>query len=157
MLPEDQPEPEVVDVEAATTAVISGVVPMSDVAPFFDRAFSTLPAVLAEQGIAPLGAAFALYHSPPGETLDLSVGFPTDRTVATEGEVHASRLPAGRVARVVHHGSFDQLGSSWERLRRWIDERGLTAGGVLWEVYVTEPDPQMDPGELRTQLNWLLT
>jgi effector-binding domain-containing protein len=152
----DQPVPEVVEVEAATTAVISGVVPMSEIAPFFDRAFSTLPGVLAQQGVAPLGAAFALYHSPPGETLDLSVGFPTDRPVEPAGEVHASRLPAGRVARVVHHGSFDQLGSSWERLRAWIDEQGLTAGGVLWEVYVTEPNPQMDPAELRTELNWLL-
>ena len=153
----DQPAPEIVEVDAAATAVISDVVPMAEVAQFFDRAFSTLPVALAEQGVTPLGAAFALYHSLPGDTLDLSVGFPTDRDVEPTGEVHPSRLPAGHVARLVHHGSFEELGASWERLRTWIDETGRSAGGVLWEVYLTQPTPEMDPAELRTELNWLLT
>lgn len=157
MSSEDPPAPEVVEVEATTTAAVAEVVPMTDLAPFFDRAFSTLPAVLAEQGITPTGAAYALYNSPPTDTADLVVGFPTDRPVEPSGDVRPSRLPAGRVARLVHHGSFDGLGSSWERLRTWIDESGHSAGGVLWEVYLTEPSPDMDPAELRTELNWLLT
>lgn len=152
----DQPAPEVVEVGATTTAVIAQVVPMTDLAPFFDRAFSTLPAVLAEQGTAPTGAAYALYRSPPSDTADLEVGFPTERPVEASGDVRPSTLPAGRVARLVHHGSYDELGASWERLRGWIDESGHSAGGVLWEVYLTEPSPDMDPAELRTELNWLL-
>lgn len=27
---------------------------------------------------------------------------------------------------------------------------------ALWEVYLTEPSPDMDPADLRTELNWLL-
>ena len=55
---------------------------------------------------------------------------------------------------MVHAGGYDQLGETWGRLGAWIAERGLTAGADLWEVYVTEPKPDMDPGELRTELFW---
>jgi len=63
-------------------------------------------------------------------------------------------LPAGRVARLVHQGGYDQLGASWGRLRSWIDAHGVNPGRDLWEVYVTEPSPHIDPAALRTELNW---
>jgi hypothetical protein len=28
---------------------------------------------------------------------------------------------------------------------------------VMWEVYLTEPSPEMDPADLRTELNWPVT
>lgn len=140
----------------ATTAVIGGVIAVADLTDFFDRSFSTLAAVLADQGVAIVGPAFALYHGPPSETADLEVGFVIDRPVRTDGEVRAGSLPGGRVARHVHHGGYDELGPAWEGLRSWIEERGLTPGRDLWEVYVTEPSPDMDPADLRTELNWPL-
>jgi effector-binding domain-containing protein len=150
------PEPELVDAPAATTAVITGVVEVADLAGFYDRSFSQLATVLGQQGVAVVGPAFGLYHGPPSETADLEVGFATDRSVEPEGEVRAGSLPGGRVARTVHHGSYDELGASWERLGSWIAARDLTPGAVLWEVYVTEPSPDMDPADLRTELNWSL-
>ena len=59
-------------------------------------------------------------------------------------------------ARLVHLGSYDRLVASWERLGSWMGEHGLTPGPVLWEVYVTEPSPDMDPADLRSELNWSL-
>jgi effector-binding domain-containing protein len=150
-------EPDLADVTETTTAVIQGVVPMAEIAGFFDRSFSELATVLAEQGIAPTGPAFARYAGPPGETADLEVGFPVDRTVTQAGGVHSSSLPAGRVARVVHAGGYDQLGETWGLLSAWIAEQGHTPGADLWEVYVTEPNPDMDPADLRTELFWTVT
>lgn len=149
-------EPELVDVATTTTAVISGVIPAGELVGFFDSSFSRLAGVLAAQGVAIQGPAFALHHGPPAETVDLEVGFPTDRPVQPDGEVRAGSLPGGRVARLVHQGGYDQLATSWERLRSWIEERGLTPSRHLWEVYVTEPSPDMDPADLLTELNWLL-
>lgn len=149
-------EPEIVTVEQVTTAVVRDVVPAAELAGFFDRAFSTLPAACARQGVNLMGAALALYLAPPGEAFDLEVGFPTDRPVLAEGEVVPGSLPAGRVARSVHHGSYEELSSSWEALGRWIGEQGLTPGDRFWEVYLTQPSPEMDPADLRTELNWLL-
>jgi effector-binding domain-containing protein len=50
--------------------------------------------------------------------------------------------------------AFDGLGETWGRLQAWIREQDLTPGEALWEVYLTEPRPDMDPDELRTLLCW---
>jgi effector-binding domain-containing protein len=34
-----------------------------------------------------------------------------------------------------------------------MSERGLAFGMPFWEVYLTEPSPEMDPAALRTELN----
>ena len=67
----------------------------------------------------------------------------------------ARSRPAASLA-LVHLGSYDKLVASWERLGAWMGEQGLTPGPLLWEVYVTEPSPDMDPADLRSELNWLL-
>ena len=152
-----RPEPALVDVEEVATAVIHGIVDMGELAAFFDASFSRLAAAVAAQGVAVVGPAFALYHGAPGAVADLEVGFPTAGIVEVDGDVVASVLPGGRVARLVHEGSFDQLESSWGRLAGWIAAEGLSPGADLWEVYVTEPSPAMDPADLRTELNWPVT
>ena len=52
-------EPTLVEVDEVTTAVIRGVVAMTEMAAFFDSTFTRLPAVLAGQGVAITGPAFA--------------------------------------------------------------------------------------------------
>ena len=149
-------EPELVDVTTATTAVISAVVSRQELANFFDRSFSRVAAVLSDQDIAIESPAFARYHRPPDEDFDLEVGFVTARAVRPDGEVRPGSLPGGRVARLVHEGGYDQLGASWGRLQSWIDGQGLTLGRDLWEVYVTQPSPDIDPATLRTELIWTI-
>ncbi|KNE82096.1 MULTISPECIES: GyrI-like domain-containing protein [Streptomyces] len=147
-------EPELVSRDPATTAVVRGVVPMANLGDFFDASFGDLARITEEQHITLLGPAFGLYHGSPGDTVDLEVGFVTDRAVRPEGGVVAGSLPGGRVAKLTHAGSFDRLGDSWERLGSWMRERGLPAGEDRWETYVTEPSPDMDPRDLRTELSW---
>ena len=146
--------PELVDVEATTTAVIRGVVPATDFAPFFDRSFTTLASVLAGQGVVVTGPAFAVYHGPVTDSANLEVGFPTASAVDPQDGVEPASLPAGRVVRAVHAGGYDGLAAAWAALRHWIDDNGIEPAGITWEVYVTEPAPDMDPADLRTELVW---
>ena len=81
------------------------------------------------------------------------MGFVTDAPVTPTGAVTASVLPAGRIARGVHSGSFDGLGDAWGALIGAVAADGLTPGSTMWEVYLTEPSPDMDPADLRTELN----
>ncbi|MER7950640.1 GyrI-like domain-containing protein [Streptomyces sp. NPDC096079] len=147
-------QPHLVDLEPETTAVVRGVVSPGDLRTFFDEAFGALGRVLHEQQVPPRSAAFGLSHGSPGETWDLEVGFVTGREVRAEDGVVPGRLPGGRVARMTHHGGFDGLAEAWERLGDWILTQGLRAGEDRWEVYVTRPTPDMDPADLRTELNW---
>ena len=118
------------------------------------RPTNELATVLGAQGIGATGPAFVRYAGPPGEVADLDVGFPTEDPVVERGEVHASTLPPGRVAQMIHAGAYDELGGAWGRLGTWIAERGLEAVADRWEVYVTEPHPDMDSADLRTALFW---
>jgi len=144
----------VVEVAPVRTAVIKGVVEMTEIGRFFDQSFATIFEVLGAQGATIAGVPMALYHSPPSDVADLEVGVPIDGAVDPQRGVEVSGLPGGRVARMIHEGPYDQLGSSWERLGAWIGEQALAFGEAAWEVYLTEPTPEMDPAELRTELNW---
>jgi effector-binding domain-containing protein len=147
-------QPELVNAEAVITAVVRGVVPVTGLPEFFDTSFRELVATTTEQGVALLGPAFALYRGPFEETVDLEVGFPVDRPVRAEGNVVAGRLPGGLLARGTHSGAFDGLGDSWARLAAWLSEQGRTPAQERWESYVTQPSPNMDPRDLRTELFW---
>ncbi len=150
-------EPQIVDEPEHITMVVRGKsVPMSELTSFFDSSFGKLAAVIGAQGVQPLSAAFALYHGAPSDVADLEVGFVTSEPIEPTGDVVVSSLPSGQVLRTVHNGSFDGLGPAWGDLFGYATSRGLTPSDQMWEVYLTEPSPDMDPAELRTELNLLL-
>ena len=155
-MPDTEP-PELVEHDQQVTAVVKGVVPMTELPSFFDRSFGALARVLADQGVAPRSAAFALYRGAPTDVAELEVGFVTEGPVTPTDDVAISSLPAGRVARAVHAGSFDGLGEAWGALMGQVAAAGMTPGDTMWEVYLTEPSPDMDPADLRTELNVLVT
>jgi effector-binding domain-containing protein len=138
---------------AKVTATIRDVVAIDELPAFFDRAFSTLAEVISAQAISITGPAFSLYHTHPTDTADVEVGFPTDREIEPAHGAEPGSLPGGRVARVVHAGSYDQLAAAWDRLGDWMREHGLRFSMPFWEVDLTEPSPDMDPADLRTELN----
>ncbi|MFN7149182.1 MAG: GyrI-like domain-containing protein [Microthrixaceae bacterium] len=153
--------PRIVELEARPTVSIRSRVPMTEMTAFFDGSFATLAAVLATTEATPTGAPFGLYRGMPTDEVDVEVGFPLDRpvedaVVAANAGTRASTLPGGEVATTVHQGSFDDLGGAWQSLAEWISAQGRSMGAVMWEVYLTEPSPDMDPAELRTELFWLL-
>lgn len=151
---EGEREPEIVVVDEAVTAVVRGVIPTAELPSFFDASFRKLGEAVAAQQVAVISPAFGLFREAQEGRADLEVGFVTDRPIRAEGDVVAGSLPGARVARLIHYGAFDELGASWERLRSWIGEQGLMPGAVTWESYLTKPSPDMDPRDLRTELNW---
>ena len=146
-------EPEVVHLEPAITATIRDVVAVDELPAFFDRAFSTLAELISAQGITITGPAFSMYHDHPSDTTDVEVGYCTDRAIEPSAGAGPGMLPGGQVARVVHEGGYDELPAVWDRLGTWMSERGMGFGMPFWEVYLTEPSPDMDPANLRTELN----
>jgi effector-binding domain-containing protein len=145
--------PEIVDLEDQPAATIAAEVPMAEIGGFFDRAFTLLPEALAAQGIEARSAAFAYYAEAPGATAKVRVGYVVDRPIDAVGDVEPWTLPGGRVARVVHEGGFEGLGAAWGRLMAWTVGNGHRPAGGFWEVYLVEPTPDMDPADLRTELD----
>ncbi len=147
--------PEIVRREPVSTAVVRGTVRMEELPQFYDRAYPLVASVLEQQGLQPLEAV-GHYLTPPGQTIELEVGFTTVGRVEEDSDVVASSLPGGDVVRMTHLGPYEELAESWGRLASWIGQQGRRPGRSFWEVYVTEPSPEADPATMRTDLYWLL-
>lgn len=152
-------EVEFVDVEELPT-VVQKVTdhPMEDMASVFDSTFTELIPLLQVEGIQPVGAAFSLHHRMPTDTATFEVGFPVDKpldqAVTTDSGIvlEPSTLPAGKIARISHVGPYDDLGQAWGAFMEAVAAAGKQPELPFWEIYVTEPAPDMDPSTLRTDL-----
>ena len=56
-----------------------------------------------------------------------------------EGNVQAGQSPAGPAVRALHHGAYDQMMLTYEKLAAYIFAHGLDQGEVSWEHYVSDP------------------
>lgn len=151
-------DPSLVTIEPRHAAVVTArALPADEVRTFFDTAFHGLGQALGQQGQTPAGPAFAWFPSPPGETIDVRVGHQVGPDFVAADPVGTCELPGGRAAQLVHEGSYDNLGSSWQRLVDWTTEQGLIPSGELLEEYLTEPTPDADPADMRTRLSLFVT
>jgi effector-binding domain-containing protein len=85
------------------------------------------------------------------DTPTVEVGVLTPDGAQPSSRVVASALPAGPVARAVHHGPWTRLGDTHAALLRWCEEQRLELTRTRWEVYGHHRD---DPGELRAEICW---
>ncbi|MGP9539396.1 transcriptional regulator [Brachybacterium sp. AOP43-C2-M15] len=148
--------------EVPTAVVSQRDFPMYELPSLMDGTFSHLVEALAEEGLRPIGPAFALHHRAPVGTADLEVGFPVDApltgtlTLPSGYEVAGSVLPAGRVAWITHLGGYGGLAEKWGSFTEDIGESEEQMTYPFWEFYVTPPAPDVNPATLRTDLFSLL-
>ena len=165
--PYDAPEPartcQVAEApEIPTAVVVQHDFPMYDMPSLMDGVFSHLADALAAQGVRPIGPALALHHRAPVATADLEVGFPVDTPLTAELElpsgytVVGSVIPGGRVGWISHVGGYGGLAEKWGAFTEDLGERSEQMTYPFWELYVTEPHPDMNPATLRTDLFSLL-
>jgi effector-binding domain-containing protein len=145
--------PQIVQTSAVQVAAIHLTVPREQVREVMGPGLQEVRAALARQGLAAAGPWLTHHLSfPPGQ-FDFEICVPVPRPVLAEGRVRAGLLPAGRVARTLHRGSFEGLGAAWGELDAWIAAQGLKAATHLWEVYLAGPEASPDPASWRTELN----
>ncbi|WP_193070943.1 GyrI-like domain-containing protein [Brevibacterium sp. FME37] len=141
-----------------TAVVETRNVALEDLPSLFDATFSRLIPALAEAEQEIAGPAFALYTRQPSDTVDLEIGLPLTsgltRALPLGEELIAipSQLPGGSVAALTHIGGYDGLGEAWAGLMKEAVDAGHHPDLPFFEVYVTEPRPDMDPKDLRTDL-----
>ena len=146
-------EPRLIQTDAQLAAIIRLTIPRSEIRNVMGPAIAEVMATVAAQGIAPAGPVFSHHLRMHPDTFDFEVGVPVGRAVATAGRVKASQLPAATVARTVHHGPYEGLGSAWGEFDAWIAAAGYKPAPDLWECYVAGPESSPDPATWRTELN----
>jgi effector-binding domain-containing protein len=134
------------------TAVEYTTLSATEIAPWLGKAFEEVASYLGRKGAGPAGMPFARYHATSESRFEVEAGFPASTPTAGEGDVEPSDLPGGLAAVTVHTGAYDTIGPTYEALRRWVREHGGEPVGDAWEVYLTDPETQPDPGATRTEV-----
>lgn len=151
----ETPAPEIITLEPQPVALLRETVRMDALPDYFGRAFTSAARVAGMQGVPLAGPPVGVYYGMPSETADVGAGFPTAVAISPDAGVSAETLPGGRAAQVLHVGSYDSMQQTYGRLMAWLAEQGLTPGQVMWEVYLTEPDPA-HPEATQTLIVWPL-
>lgn len=141
--------------DAQQAAAVRRNVPMGELTTAFDTGFSEVMRAVAEQGATVAGPPFGYYHSMPGETVDVSIGFPVS-TVVRAGDVQPFELPGGEAVVGTHVGPYDDLERTYGELMTWVKLEGLTLAEGMWEQYVSDPAAEPDPATWKTLIVWPL-
>jgi effector-binding domain-containing protein len=89
-------------------------------------------------------------HRPPGALPSQGEIFvPVTGPIPETDAISYRRLPAGRVAAVIHRGSYDGVAAARGSLLRWVEAAGLAAAGPMRTLYLqfgAEPELRLPPG-----------
>jgi DNA-binding transcriptional MerR regulator len=92
-------------------------------------------------------------HRPPGAIPSRREIFvPVTGPVPETESITYARLPAVRVASVIHRGSYDGIAGARRALVRWVDSSGLAPAGPMRTLYLQFG---ADPG-LRLPRDWVV-
>ena len=143
-----------IDRPTVRIAAVRATVPVAELVAYFDRTYSTVGDVVGRRGWTRSGPALAWYHGMPGDTVDITGGFPVEGAPlgpVSDG-VEVLELPGGATLEATHTGPYDQLPAAWDRLEQERAALGVDGRGDFWEEYVTDPSPDGDPAANVTRL-----
>ena len=156
---------QIVDLESQPTIAVRVHKPTAevDLRELFDTQMPRLFQFATSKGCPPTGAPYARSYLFGPEMIDMEVGIPISEPIPglepPDDQLEAvgtANLPAGRTAKVVHHGSYQTLSKAYDDFHEWIHEQGEDEGVGPWEVYVVDPSTVSDPSQLQTELYWPL-
>jgi effector-binding domain-containing protein len=146
-------KPTIIQTDEQITAVIHLTIPREEIQNVMGPAIQEVMATVAAQGISPAGPVFSHHFKMDPYVFDFEVGVPVSAPVSPAGRVHASQLPAVRVARTVYAGPYEGLGDAWGEFSEWLSSEGHSSAPDLWEYYVSGPESSPEPNNWRTELN----
>lgn len=99
---------------------------------------------LKQHGLTQTAAPLAIYDAcePGAETCSFRAGIPVDRNDVPPEEGSAVQLGqtyGGKALRVIHTGSYNDLGTSYTALLSYVAAHALERNGPHWEHYISDP------------------
>jgi len=145
------------DQTADPVLIVRGRTAERDFGAWFARAFRTLAVHAGRSGLVVTGAGGGRFPDRQWDPDDVEVEalLPVDRAVPGPG-VEAGRLPAGRLAVVLHAGPYDGVVAAHGLLGEWAATHGVEPGGSLQEFYLVGPHHTPTTAAWRTEVGWLL-
>jgi effector-binding domain-containing protein len=124
----------------------------AEIPEFLGRSFGLLFGHLKLLGVEPAGPPFVIYHAFGPAGMDAEVCVPVATLVSATGGVQSRVLPAMTVARTLHIGPYEMLGSAYDAVTAWIRGRGFELAGPMRERYLNGPGDNVSPAEYQTEV-----
>lgn len=134
---------EITEMPALRVASVRHIGPYNQIS----KAFEQLGQLAGPAGLitAPEAAMVGLYYddpeSVPPDQLRSDAGLVVSPEATLPAGLGEQQLAAGRYARTIHRGSYEQLGDTWARfLGEWLPSSGnRLAAGASFELYRNTP------------------
>ena len=112
----------------------------ADIASVIAVAYAEISEFMNAEGIHMTGQPMAITRAWEEGGYQFDAAIPVDVIPARlSGNIKAGSSPSGAAVRAIHHGSFDQLMLTYEKLAAYMSAHGLSHGSVSWEHYITDP------------------
>jgi effector-binding domain-containing protein len=89
------------------------------------------------------------------ENLNIEIGLPIAWEIEGNDDITLRYIPAGKKAIGFHKGAYSELVTMFERLTRFITEKGYNPSGVVYEYYYNSPE-EVPETELLTKAEFIL-
>jgi len=112
----------------------------ADIAVAMEAAYAEISVFMHHVGIKMTGQPMAITRAWEEGSYQFDAAIPVDFIPAElTGNIHSGQSPAGPAVRAVHHGAYDQMMPTYEKLAAYMSAHGLNHGKVSWEHYISNP------------------
>ena len=112
----------------------------ADIAAVMARAYAEISTFMKREGIKMAGQPMAITRLWEEGGYRFDAAIPVDYVPPQlSGNVQSGMSPAGMAVRAIHHGSYDQMMPTYEKLAAYMSAHGLSEGRVSWEHYISDP------------------
>jgi DNA-binding transcriptional MerR regulator len=141
-------------VTATGALAISELVAMTDIEPWWERAFAELHDAVRAAGVQRSGPDSALYSSEffADDQGEVVAFVPVTGTAERTGRVRFTEIPGAELAVTMHTGAFSNLDRTYGALGTFVSQREIGVEGPVREHYVVTGTP--DESAYRTEVCW---
>ncbi|MCW8925114.1 MAG: SRPBCC family protein [Xanthomonadales bacterium] len=112
----------------------------ADIAEAMAQAYARIGTFMFESGIERAAPPMAITRVWAEGGYEFDAAVPVAEIPAElPDDIQAGQSPSGAAVRAVHHGGYDQLMPTYEKLAAYLSAHGLSQGEVSWEHYISDP------------------
>lgn len=137
--------------KAQPTMVVRTVTNQAGIVGVLTKAFSEIPAYLAEKNVEILDAPFAAYYNMDFEKLEMEGGFVISSSVDENDDFVVGEISGGDKATCMYKGSYSSISEAYDELAKWIKKQSRKAVGHCYEFYYNSP-MEVEESELLTKI-----
>jgi effector-binding domain-containing protein len=143
-------QPSIVIFDSTKIAGMNGVI---------EKAMNELYAFMRKSKLEPAGSTFTMYYNWDTTTyIKMGIGFPVYEEVKSQGRVEFFMRPAGKAAKAICIGPYENLGPAHEDMDKYFSDFGLSyTEKPVWEEYVTDPSIEPDSQKWLTNIYYYVS